>query len=396
MSTQALSPAAALQTAKTLATRFAQTAITRDRTGGTPKAERDAIRQSGLLTFTIAKEYGGSGGSWVDTLAIIREIARVDSSVAHVFAFHFYQLASLRLYGSKEQWTNLHRQTVEKGWFWANALNLITHDASVRRNADGSYEWNGTKNFSSGATDSDYLLISGVEDATSKVPLIAAIPTTRAGITINNDWDNIGQRQTDSGSIVFNKVLVHRDEVLLEPGPLSTPFSSIRALIGQLVFANLFLSLAEGAFASATDYLQQKEARPWFESLASSQQKDPYILRHVGELWVKLEAARALTEKANAQIDSVWAKAETLTAAERGAFAVTVATAKVATTQIGLELSSRIFELLGARATTAALGFDRFWRNLRTQTLHDPVDYKIHELGDWVLNHALPPPSFYS
>jgi alkylation response protein AidB-like acyl-CoA dehydrogenase len=396
MSTQALSPAAALQTAKTLAAQFAQTAAIRDRKGGTPKAERDAIRKSGLLTFTIAQEYGGSGGSWVDTLAIIREIARVDSSVAHVFAFHFYQLASLRLYGSKEQWSNLHRQTVEKGWFWANALNLITHDASVRKNADGSYEWNGTKNFSSGATDSDYLLISGVEDATSKVPLIAAIPTNRAGITINNDWDNIGQRQTDSGSIVFNKVLVQREEVLLEPGPLSTPFSSIRALIGQLVFANLFLSLAEGAFALATGYLQQKEARPWFESLAASQQKDPYILRHVGELWVKLEAARALTERANAQIDSVWAKAETLTAAERGAFAVTVATAKVATTQIGLELSSRIFELLGARATTAALGFDRFWRNLRTQTLHDPVDYKIHELGDWVLNHTLPPPSFYS
>jgi alkylation response protein AidB-like acyl-CoA dehydrogenase len=396
MSTQALSPAAALQTAKTLAAQFAQTAITRDRKGGTPKAERDAIRKSGLLTFTIAKEYGGSGGSWGDTLAIIREIARVDSSVAHVFAFHFYQLASVRLYGSKEQWINLHRKTVENGWFWANALNLITRDASVNKNADGSYVWNGTKNFSSGAKDSDYLLISGVEDATNKIPLIAAIPTNRAGITINDDWDNIGQRQTDSGSIVFNNVLVQRDEVLLEPGPLTTPFSSIRALIGQLVFANLFLSLAEGAFASATGHLQQKEAQPWFESLAPSQQKDPYILRHIGELWVKLEAARALTEKANTQIDSVWAKAETLSAAERGAFAITVATAKVATTQIGLELSSRVFELLGARATTASLGFDRFWRNLRTQTLHDPVDYKIHELGDWVLNHTLPPPSFYS
>jgi hypothetical protein len=28
--------------------------------------------------------------------------------------------------------------------------------------------------------------------------------------------------------------------------------------------------------------------------------------------------------------------------------------------------------------------------------LHDPVDYKVRELGDWALNHQLPKPSFYS
>jgi len=50
----------------------------------------------------------------------------------------------------------------------------------------------------------------------------------------------------------------------------------------------------------------------------------------------------------------------------------------------------------GARATHGALALDRFWRNLRTQTLHDPVDYKLHELGDWALNGTLPEPSFYS
>ncbi len=76
--------------------------------------------------------------------------------------------------------------------------------------------------------------------------------------------------------------------------------------------------------------------------------------------------------------------------------AVAVATAKVAATRVGLEVSSRMFETTGARATHGALRLDRFWRNLRTQTLHNPVDYKLHELGDWALNGALPEPSFYS
>ena len=68
----------------------------------------------------------------------------------------------------------------------------------------------------------------------------------------------------------------------------------------------------------------------------------------------------------------------------------------MATTRVGLDVSSQIFDVMGARATTAAAGIDRFWRNLRTHTLHDPVDYKLRELGRYALSAELPTPSFYS
>ncbi|MDR1462918.1 MAG: acyl-CoA dehydrogenase family protein [Azoarcus sp.] len=401
--TEALSSAAALEAARGLAAGFARNAAARDREGGTPKAERDAIRKSGLLNFTVAKDLGGSGGSWLEALAIVREIARADSSLAHVFSFHYYQLATIRLFGSREQWSKLHRESVEEGWFIGNALNPLNTDVLARRRVDGAYEWSGVKNFASGARDSDLILVSAREDAVvgaglkpAPTPLVAAIPTRREGIDVRDDWDNIGQRQTDSGSVAFDRVVVYEEEILLNPGPLSSPFASLRGLIGQLVFANLFLSIAEGAFGAALAYLRGKETQPWFESPARTAQTDPFILRHFGELWVKLEAARALTEKANVRLDPLWAKAEALSAGERGAFAIAVATAKVATTQIGLEVANRIFEPLGARATASALGLDRFWRNLRTQTLHDPVDYKIYELGNWIVNGSLPEPTFYT
>ncbi|MDR2032396.1 MAG: acyl-CoA dehydrogenase family protein [Azoarcus sp.] len=394
--TEAHSPSGALAIAQSLAADFARTAVARDRKGGTPQAERDALRRSGLLNFTIARELGGSGGNWLEALAIVREIARADSSLAHVFGFHYYLLATARLFGSHAQWTHLHRQSATNGWFWGNALNPLNRDVISRPRAEGVYEWNGIKNFASGAKDSDLLIASALENGPEGRILVAALPTRREGIVIRDDWDNIGQRQTDSGSVAFEQVVVYENELFLDPGPLSTPFASIRGLIGQLIFANLFLAIAEGAFQAAVDYLRRKESRPWIESQARTAQSDPFVLRHFGELWVKLEGARALTEKANARIDPVWSKAEALSAAERGAFALTVAAAKVATTQAGLEIASRVFEPLGARATTNALGFDRFWRNLRTQTLHDPVDYKILQLGDWIVNNALPTPSFYS
>ena len=76
--------------------------------------------------------------------------------------------------------------------------------------------------------------------------------------------------------------------------------------------------------------------------------------------------------------------------------ALAVFSAKVQATRAGLDVTTRIFEVAGARATTAKLRMDRFWRNLRVYTLHDPVDYKFKELGDWALNGQYPTPSFYS
>jgi len=51
---------------------------------------------------------------------------------------------------------------------------------------------------------------------------------------------------------------------------------------------------------------------------------------------------------------------------------------------------------MGARSTTASLRLDRYWRNVRVHSLHDPVDYKLRDLGNWELNQQVPTPSFYS
>jgi alkylation response protein AidB-like acyl-CoA dehydrogenase len=61
-----------------------------------------------------------------------------------------------------------------------------------------------------------------------------------------------------------------------------------------------------------------------------------------------------------------------------------------------LDVTSKVFEVMGARATSARYRFDRFWRNARTLTLHDPLDYKVREVGDYALNGRFPTPSFYS
>ncbi|PWB33886.1 monooxygenase [Pseudomonas sp. SDI] len=389
--TSRLSP---LHTARELASEFALTVVERERLGGTPKAERDALRASGLLALSIPSEFGGLGASWSETFEVVRTFARVDSSLAHVFGFHHLMLATVRLFATPEQWQPWFELTARKHWFWGNALNPLDTRTVVKDR--GSWrEFSGKKSFCSGASDSEMLIASAVDEAAGGKLLIAAIPSGRTGITLHHDWHNMGQRQTDSGSASFERVRVEDSDLLLDPGPLSTPFACLRPLIAQLHFANIFLGIAEGAFEEARSYTRN-ESRRWFKSSAQHSHEDPYVLGHYGDFWVRLQGARLLVEQAAYELDQAWAKGASLSAEQRGQVAVAIATAKVAASRDGLEICSKVFDVTGARATQASVGLDRHWRNLRTQSLHDPLDYKLHELGDWALNQRLPIPTFYS
>lgn len=381
-----------LQIAQQLADEFAKTAAARDKQGGNPKHERDLIRQSGLLSLSIPREYGGQDAGWQQIFKTIQTIARVDSSLAHVYGFHHLLIATVQLFAQPEQYGAWFKQTAEQHLFWGNTLNPLDRRTTAVKTAPEEYVFQGDKSFCSGSIDSDILLCSGYNDA-GKL-LIGVIPTAREGVSFLGDWNNMGQRQTDSGTSHFEQVKIHESELLLNPGPLSTPYSSLRPLIAQLIFVHLFLGVAEGAYQTAIETVQTQKA--WSKSLAENAVNDPYTQKHFADFYVQLESVRLLAHKAIDQLQAAWDVGENLTAAQRGQVSVAIATAKIAATNASLNITQNIFQVMGARATTAKLNLDRFWRNVRTQTLHDPIDYKYQEIGEWVLTGKVPDPSFYS
>ncbi len=383
----------ALAIADDVARNFAETAVERDRQGGTARKERDLLRRSGLLRMTIPAALGGWEAGWPATLAVVRRLARADGSLAHLFGFHHLLLATVRLFGASSQWTRLLEDTARNAWFWGNALNPRDPGTTLSRSADG-YVLSGSKSFCSGASDSDMLIVSGTSAEDGRLA-VAAVPTSRPGIVVIDDWDNMGQRQTDSGTVELHDVHVADDELLRSPGPLGSVFASLRPCIAQLILANVYLGLGEGALADARAYTRaQRQPRPVGGGVAPGQ--DPYVLHHYGTMWVELEAARLVTDRAGEVLQRAWERGDELTARERGECAIAVAAAKVTTTRAGLDVATRIFDVMSARATSSYMGLDRYWRNLRTHTLHDPVDYKLRELGSWALHEELPVPSFYS
>ena len=380
-------------TAERLTHSLSETALERDRAGGTAKKERDQMRASGLLASSIPSEYGGQGSSWLELMQLVRLFSTADSSLGHLFGFHHLLVATVRLFGSPSQWEQAYRDTAAHSLFWGNALNPLDPGTRLTR-SDAGFLLNGKKSFCSGACDSDRLVVSAMEDGNAKL-LVAAIPSDRHGIRYLEDWDNLGQRQTDSGSVEFENVVLHDSEFLKTPGPLGSTFASLRPCIAQLVLCNVYLGIGQGALEIAKPYTHTQR-RAWPASGVDKASDDPYLLARYGEMFVQLEGARLLADAAGRALDAAWGKLEAVSPEERGAAAVAIAAAKVATTRASLDVSTRIFDVMGARSTTAKLRLDRFFRNARTHTLHDPVDYKLKELGEWALSGKLPVPSFYS
>ena len=161
------------------------------------------------------------------------------------------------------------------------------------------------------------------------------------------------------------------------------------------MLVNLYLGIAQGAQQEARQYAHA-EGRPWIAATVERATEDPYLLSRMGDMQAQIAAATALAERASQAVQAAWERGQSLTTTQRGEVALAVAEAKVIAHRAGLFASQELFEVVGSRGTRASLGYDRFWRNVRTHTLHDPLDYKLQTLGRWALNGELPQPANYS
>ncbi|KUY97885.1 MULTISPECIES: acyl-CoA dehydrogenase family protein [unclassified Burkholderia] len=369
------------------------TAAARDRAGGHAADEKQRLADAGLLTLAVPREFGGQEAEWPAIYDTIRRIARVDSALAHLVGFQVLQVVSVDVWGSAAQRERYLRGTVEHRWWWGNAVNPLDTRLVATATPDGGYRLDGVKGFCSGTRGSQRMTVSAHDPETGRA-VFGVVPTDRDGITVNEDWDPVGQRQTDSGSVRFDGVTLAPDDVLHRSETPPTPRATLRTLVSQLVLTNLFVGLAEGALAEAREYVLA-HGRPWIDSGVAQASDDPYTLQRFGDMRVQAVAAASLADRAAVALQRAWTRRDALTAGERAQVALAVSDAKIVAQRAALDNGEALFDACGARATAASLGLDRFWRNARTHTLHDPLDYRLRDVGRFALTGELPQASLY-
>ncbi|APG86501.1 acyl-CoA dehydrogenase family protein (plasmid) [Sinorhizobium americanum CCGM7] len=373
--------------ARELAHEFAPGAAVRDRERRLPIAEIDRFSQSGLWAITVPKSYGGAGVSAVTLAEVTAIISAADSSIGQIPQNHFYMVEALRLAGSEEQKRHFFARILD-GDRLGNAFTEIGTKTPVDfktslRKADGKLLLNGQKFYSTGSLFA-HIIAAVAKDDNGRVN-IAFIDRATPGLDLVDDWSSFGQRSTGSGTVTFDDVevkvfrVVDHDVVFEQPTPMG-PFA-------QIIHSAVQVGLARGALSETISYVRA-HARPFFELAIEHGYEDPHTIHAVGEVSIRVHAANALLARAGRLLDIAMETPREDTVA---AASIAIAEVKALGTEVAQLAATKLIELGGARSTLESYGLDRFWRNARTHSLHDPVRWKYHHIGNYYLNGLLPP-----
>ncbi len=373
--------------ARQVSSELAREASQRDRDRRLPWRELDLFSHSGLWTLNIPKAYGGPGLPYTTIVEVFAIIAEGDASLAQIPQNHVSLLDIVRLDPNETRRHALFARALD-GYRFGNAQaerdgRTIAEIKTRLIRRDGRLELVGEKFYATGALFAHIVPVSALDE--NNRAILAFVDRDSEGLSIKDDWDGFGQRTTGSGTVILDRVPVGADRIV--PAYLAYDKPSVHGAVAQILHAAIDLGLARRTVAEALAFVRHR-ARPWRDSGQARASDDPFVLRDVADLHVRLHAADAVLQRAAKTIDEGLLAEHHETAARAS---IAVAQAKVLTTEIAILAADRLFELGGSRSTPRNLNLDRLWRDARVHTLHDPVRWKFHAIGDYIVNGTAPP-----
>lgn len=384
-----------LHIAREMADDLATDAVDREQAGKVPLDEVSRLREAGLLTLLTPAEHGGGGADWRTAYAVVRTVAAADGAIGRLLGGHYFLSFGARFFAAPALAARVERESAAGQWCWGGGF--AAHEPPLRLTPAGDgYQLDGRQDYACGVAAADRLAVRAAQSDTGE-PLAVLVDPAHPGVTCVSDGDLFGQRLAAGGSVEFDSVPVPADDVFgslsSDEGVLS-PFAGLAVPAARLVSAQFCLGIADGLLCEAREYsraahsFRQPSAHgPW----PGGPPQDPYALTAYGELAVAACAASALADQAVEYLAYGLARGESVGDDECAEITVLAGAAEAAAARAAQEITTHALDVIGACATSARHGFDRFWRNTRTHTLREPVAPRLREVGDHCLNGAHPP-----
>jgi alkylation response protein AidB-like acyl-CoA dehydrogenase len=346
-----------------------------DVAGANPIESWRALWREGLLAGTVPTAHGGLGLDMPTYIAMIRAVARGCANTGMTLHMHSTVMRFIDALGTAAQKRRYFDEVVRHGklfgsWGSEPAVSLsrtLLMETAIRRDGAG-HVIDGVKHFCTMALGAAHYMIwcalDGGTDMAKSLQL-ALVPAEAPGIATDGKWDTLGMRATFSPSVTFTGVRVPDDGMLGDPG------AAIRVGVIEsfaLGYAAIYIGIAESALAFAMDYAKKRVVKP--ENVAVAM--DPTVQRHIGELAAHLDAAGLVLDDSAARWDSA-------DLAELGPLANR---AKYLATEVGLDVTSKVIQVVGGRGSYKEFPAERAFRDLRTCTLMPPtVDRMLEAIG---------------
>jgi acyl-CoA dehydrogenase len=273
--------------------------------GRPPAALLKEMGSAGLLGLAVPEEYGGGGG---DTLAIVllsEELARASGGIAvTALVTGYMSTPHIAHFGTDEQRARYLPDLVSGEKIAAIAVTepgagsdvaAITTRAAP---ADGGFRLDGTKMFITNAGIADVFVVAARTSPDGHRGITTFIVDAgNPGLSLGRPLRKMGWHASDTREVVLSGCAVDGDAVLGEPG---RGFHQIMSAfqLERLTLAAMGLGHAEECLRAATSYARDREV--FGVRLLSKQ-----VIQHrLAALSVELEAARLLTYRAAARLDS--------------------------------------------------------------------------------------------
>lgn len=359
----------------------------RDQNRILPIEQINQFSQKGLGGIRIPKQYGGAFVSNKTLAHVFRILTKADANVGQIPQNQFGLLNFINITGSDAQKQFIYAEIlagkrIANGGPEKNSRDTKAIQTTLRLE-NGQYFLNGEKFYSTGTSFADWLAIRALHPEGYTVLVI--VDRHAEGVEVINDWNGFGQRTTASGTVKLNNVEV--DPALFFDERIIADTPNVRGAYSQLLQVAIDVGIAEAAFDDTLSSI--RKARPIIDSGVEKASEEHYTLQEVGKLNILLDAAILLLDDAAEYLDKLDQLTE-ISAEQAARASILVAEAKIYANDAALHISEKLLELGGSRASLSQHNLDQHWRNARVHTLHDPVRWKFHAIGDYYLNGTHP------
>ncbi|MGE4314508.1 SfnB family sulfur acquisition oxidoreductase [Acinetobacter sp.] len=352
-----------------------------------PFAEIDLFSQKGLGGIRIPKQFGGAFVSNKTLAHVFRILNKADSSVGQIPQNQIALLNMIQMMGTEQQKQFIYQEILQGKRLANGGPERHTKDtktlATTLTIENGRYFVDGEKFYSTGSSFAHWLAIKAIHPEGHVV--LTLVNAQAEGVNVIDNWNGFGQRTTSSGTVRLDHVEV--DPLLIFDERLLSSQPNYRGAYSQLLQVAIDVGIAEAAFADTITAVHK--ARPIVDAQVDKASFEHYTLQEVGKSSVLLDAAILLLDEAAEYLDEL-DRLESVTDEQAAKASILVAEAKIYANDAALHISEKLLELGGSRSSLSQHNLDQHWRNARVHTLHDPVRWKLHALGDYYLNHKLP------
>lgn len=281
---------------------YAPTALDWDRDGTfLPGAERRRLGDLGLLGIALPEEFGGSGGTLLDALIVIEEIAKRNQVAAfQVFEANTGPTRVIEQFGTEEQKHRFLPKIVAGEATLAVSISepdagSAATDLTTSAQLEGDhYVVNGMKRWCSGGGHAEqYLVYVRLGDGRGASGIGALVVEHDApGLSFGPQEVMMGFRGIPSADMFFDEVRVPKENLIVPAGGFKQLFEAFS--IERLGNATMSLSIGQDCVDRTSAYVQEREqfGKPIIEFQT--------VQDTLADMIIQVEASRLLNWRAAA------------------------------------------------------------------------------------------------